>query len=100
MTKINITFSQGNKFSIVDEEKLKALLEESEILAENDTLISDKIRLLKFDNNLFIQEKSDRDEYLIRKINSAEEADEFIKSRMEIYDRMWDGCGCKVDYYS
>jgi len=32
-------------------------------------------------------------------MKNKKEADLFIDERMETYDRMWDGCGCKVDYY-
>jgi len=32
-------------------------------------------------------------------MKTKKEAEEFIKERLEIYNRMWDGCGCKVDYY-
>lgn len=23
----------------------------------------------------------------------------FVKDRLDTYERMWDGCGCKVEYY-
>lgn len=27
------------------------------------------------------------------------EARSFVDGRLETYDNMWNGCGCKVDYY-
>ena len=24
----------------------------------------------------------------------------FVAERMDQYERMWDGCGCRIDYYS
>ena len=41
-----------------------------------------------------------RREFLVRKMNDIETAKELMAKRMEIYEKMWDGCGCKVDYYS
>lgn len=87
------------KYLSISNEELSGLLSQSKILIERDTFISDKIRLLKYEDELIIQEKSTKDELLIRSINSKKEAEEFINQRLEIYEKMWDGCGCKVDYY-
>ena len=92
--------AKKKEYSIINEEDLNILLSESKIIIEKDTLISDKIRLLKFDEDFFIQEKSNKDELIIRLVNSKSEGESFINIRMETYDKMWDGCGCKVEYYS
>ena len=92
--------AKKKEYSIINEEDLNILLSESKIIIEKDTLISDKIRLLKFDEDFFIQEKSNKDELIIRMVSSKSEGESFINNRMEIYDKMWDGCGCKVEYYS
>ena len=97
-SKLSTTL-QKNRYLIINEFELNKLLLKSEIIIEKDTLISDKIRLLKFEDQLIIQEKTTKDEYVIRIIKSLEDGEELIKKRMEIYDKMWDGCGCKVDYY-
>jgi len=33
-------------------------------------------------------------------MNSLKEAEDFVKDRLDFYERKWDGCGCKIDYYS
>jgi hypothetical protein len=38
-------------------------------------------------------------ERVLRRLSDAEEAQRFVKGRLEAYERMWDGCGCKIDYY-
>jgi hypothetical protein len=98
-SKLNIVL-QRKTFLMITEVELNELLLKSKIIVEKDTLISDKIRLLALDNQLILQEKTTKDEYLIRMVKSLKEGKELIKQRMEIYDRMWDGCGCKVDYYN
>jgi len=92
--------TRKNKYIILTESDLKTLLAGCKILQEIETNISDKIRLLKFKDELIIQEKSNKGEFLVRLMKTKKEADEFIKERLEIYDRMWDGCGCRVDYYN
>jgi hypothetical protein len=94
-----ISTAKKNKYSIINKEELDKLLSQSQILVEKDTHISDKIRLLKLDNDLIIQEKTTKDELLIRFVKSKKEAEDLIEQRLEIYDKMWDGCGCKVNYY-
>ena len=94
-----IASAKKKKFSVINEDELNYFLSRSSILIEKDTLISDKIRLLKFKDELILQEKSTKDEYLIRIMKTKKEAEEIIKERLEIYDKMWDGCGCKVNYY-
>ena len=83
------------KYLIISEKELNDLLANSELIIEENTYMSDKIRLLKFNDQLILQEKTTKDEYIIRTINTKEEAEKFINDRLEIYNRMWDGCGAK-----
>ncbi|MBE0570119.1 MAG: hypothetical protein IH618_01125 [Ignavibacteriaceae bacterium] len=94
-----ISSVKKNKYLIISEPELNELLSHSKMIIEENTYISDKIRLLKFHDNLIMQEKTTKDEYLIRVMKSKKETEQLIKQRLEIYNRMWDGCGCKVDYY-
>jgi hypothetical protein len=95
-----IRSAKKKKYLIISRDELDDLLSQSKIVIEKNTYISDKIRLLNFNNDFILQEKTTKDEYIIRIMRTKEEAEELIKDRLEIYNRMWDGCGCKVDYYS
>jgi len=88
-----------SNYLIIDKPDLTPLLERSEIIRTEDTILSDLIRLLKYDNEYFIQETTDKKEIMIRKIISIADADRFIRERLDFYERKWDGCGCKIDYY-
>jgi hypothetical protein len=100
--KLSKTINSVKKIKdlIISEEELDELLSTSELLVEENTYMSDKIRLLKYRDQLILQEKTTKDEYIIRSMNTIEDAEKFINERLEIYNRMWDGCGCKVEYYS
>ncbi|MBK7228654.1 MAG: hypothetical protein IPH97_07280 [Ignavibacteriales bacterium] len=89
----------NSNYLIIEEEDLKPILENSEILRVEETHLSDFIRLIKFEGILFIQELSLKNEIIVRKINSLADADKFIQERLDFYERKWDGCGCKIDYY-
>lgn len=89
----------NSNYLIIKEDELKSVLDNSEIIRAEDTHLSDFIRLLKYESNLFVQEITFKKEIIIRKINSIEEADKFIQERLDFYERKWDGCDCKIDYY-
>lgn len=88
-----------SKYIIIQEDELKNVLDHTDIIRIEDTQLSDLIRLLNYDGKLFIQETTFKKEIIIRKINSMQDADLFIKERLDYYERKWDGCGCKMDYY-
>ncbi len=89
----------NSNYLIIEEDELKSVLDNSEILRVEDTHLSDFIRILKYDGNLFAQEISFKKEIILRKMSSIEDADMFVQERLDYYERKWDGCGCKIDYY-
>lgn len=90
---------KASPFIKLTKEELDIFLACSTIIKEADTCLSDYIRILKYNDEIFIQEVSDKNEILLRRMNSLEEAEQFFKERMDFYDRKWDGCGCKINYY-
>lgn len=94
-----ISSAKKKKYLIISKDELNELLSQSKIVIEENTYISDKIRLLEFKDDLILQEKTTNDEFLIRVMKTKAEAEDLIKQRLEIYNRMWDGCGCRIHYY-
>jgi len=97
--EIKIAGLKSRSYTLLSKTELEELLTRSEILDQRDTLICGPIRILKQDRLLFIQETSNQDEIILRSINSLDQANQFVQERMKIYEKMWDGCGCKIDYY-
>jgi hypothetical protein len=93
------TKALNSTYLIIKENELKSVLENSEIMRIEDTHLSDFIRVLKYKEKLFVQETTFKQEILIRKIDSMKDADFFVQERLDYYERKWDGCGCKIDYY-
>ncbi len=90
---------KDQNFLILPMENLDEILTQVSVLADKDTLMSDHIRLLDWNGVILIQEISSKNELVIRISDSIEQANKFVSERMETYERMWDGCGCKVNYY-
>ncbi|HQF42116.1 MAG TPA: hypothetical protein PK073_04310 [Ignavibacteriaceae bacterium] len=91
--------ASNSKYLIIEDNELDSVLKSTEIIREEDTHLSDFIRLLKVNDTLFIQEITFKKEVLLRKMDSMKDADLFIQERLDYYERKWDGCGCKIDYY-
>jgi hypothetical protein len=89
-----------NPYIILDKNNLNLFLSQVKVLKEENTYLNDFIRILNFNDIICIQETSDKNEIIIRRMNSLKEAEDFVKDRLDFYERKWDGCGCKIDYYS
>jgi len=83
---------------VFDELDLPALLEASELLRDVDTCLAGRIRILVLDGLMLVQEQTPDREVLVRRVGTREAAEAFVDDRLATYERMWDGCGCKVDY--
>lgn len=70
------------------------LIEES-----HQTQLAGELLILRFEEGFFAVEAPSRDARVARLLGGAEEARAFVEKRLEEYERMWDGCGVKVDYY-
>jgi hypothetical protein len=89
----------NSSYLIIEEDELKSVLENSKLIRKEDTHLSDYIRIIRYDSKTFVQEISFKNEIIIRKKNSIEDAEKFVQERLDFYERKWDGCGCKIDYY-
>ncbi|HMU43760.1 MAG TPA: hypothetical protein PKA80_10695 [Ignavibacteriaceae bacterium] len=83
----------------INEFDLKELLNSTSIVREEDSVINDYLRILDLSGTLVFQENDNKGNILIRKIESIETGNKLLESRRKIYENMWNGCGCKIDYY-
>lgn len=74
------------------------LLKIYSIEKEVKTSITGPIQILRLDKEQkLILENDQKGNNYVRIINN-DQLDEFITERLSIYEKMWDGCGCKVFY--
>ena len=78
---------------------LAELLARAEFVHEEDTYLSDMIRILRLDDLVLIQETADKTQIIVRSQPTVDDARTFVARRLETYERMWDGCGCSVSYF-
>lgn len=78
--------------------ELESLLKAARTLRSEDTHMSGWIRILLLGEAVPLQEQTPAGEVLLTKMPSREEAERVVDGRLATYERMWDGCGCRVDY--
>ena len=83
---------------VLEQAECDRLLESAQVLRADDTTLAGAIRILALGELIIVQERSPLGERYVRAMPSREEADRFVDQRLAIYEKMWDGCGCKVDY--
>ncbi|MEJ2580612.1 MAG: hypothetical protein P8127_03075 [Acidobacteriota bacterium] len=83
----------------VDRENLVNLLETAEVLRQDNTCVAGWIRILSIDGAILVQEETPDGNALARRMASIEDANSFVDNRLGTYERMWDGCGCKINYF-
>ena len=74
--------------------------EHFEELERHGTFVVGDLLIVRGETGLAAVEQPFRDKFVLRPLASDEEKDEFVKKRLEKYERIWDGCGCKIDYYN
>ncbi len=65
----------------------------------HNTQLAGDLLIVDMAGQLVAVESPSREARVARLLGGAEEARAFVERRLEEYERMWDGCGVKVDYY-
>jgi len=82
----------------LDHDELQVLLDAADLVRDDDTCLAGRIRILDVDGVTMVQEQAQDGRILVRRIGSEDAAHRLVDDRLATYERMWDGCGCKVDY--
>jgi hypothetical protein len=69
------------------------------VVEQHDTGLRGELLIVEHPTGLAVVEEPSPTERAIRPIASLADAHQLLTDRLATYDRMWDGCGCKIDYY-
>jgi hypothetical protein len=89
---------EGQAILALEREQLPRLLEVADTIRADDTGLAGWIRILSIDGQVVVQEQTPGGEILLRRLASRDAAEQFVDRRLADYERMWDGCGCRIDY--
>jgi len=79
-------------------EEWERIADRFEVLESHDTKLAGMLLLVRDGRGLAVVERPGPGRRVVRRLDGEKEARAFIQERLETYDRMWDGCGCKIDY--
>jgi len=71
-----------------------------EEVARHHTMVAGDLVVVRTRAGLAAVERPIPDERVVRLLGNEATARSFVEHRMAQYERMWDGCGCRVDYYA
>jgi hypothetical protein len=63
------------------------------------TQLAGDLLIVRVGDDLAAVESPSKGARVARLLGGPDDARAFVAKRMEEYERMWDGCGVKVDYY-
>jgi len=65
----------------------------------HNTQLAGHLIVVEVGEDLVAVESPSRDARVARLLGGPDKARAFVQKRLEEYERMWDGCGVKVEYY-
>lgn len=70
-----------------------------EVVERHNTQLAGDLLVIRVGETLAALESPSREARVARLLGGEEEARAFVQKRLDEYERMWDGCGVKVEYY-
>jgi hypothetical protein len=90
---------RAGELVILDEVDWREIAPELEVVARHETFVAGDLVVVRTAAGLAAAERPEEGRRVIRPLGDAGRAEAFIRGRLEAYERMWDGCGCRVDSY-
>lgn len=69
-------------------------------IERHDTYLAGDLLIVRLGGLFAAVEQPSPTERVLRRLTDESEVRRFVQMRLEAYERMWDGCGCKIDYYA
>lgn len=70
-----------------------------EVVARHDTFLRGDLLVVRIPGGLAAVESPLPAERVVRRLPDEASARRFVEERLDTYERMWNGCGCRIDYY-
>ncbi len=89
---------EAGQIVMLDRAEWESASADFELVEEHDTRLSGMLQVVRSAAGLAAIEQPKPDQRVVRPLPDMDAARAFVTDRLETYDRMWDGCGCKIDY--
>ena len=83
----------------IDEQDWLAVADAFPVRERHDTMLAGELLVVQTATGVAaVEQPPSTRQRVVRLLSSEAAARDFVRDRLDTYDRMWDGCGCKVDY--
>ena len=76
----------------------KEIASQFPVVERHDTQLAGHLLIIRLNGEYAAIEQPSRNARVARLLMGLEEVSAFVEKRLSEYERMWDGCGVKVDY--
>ena len=90
---------QGGGTVPLSREEWESVSDAFQVVERHNTQLAGDLLIIRVGRELAALEAPSRDARVARLLGGEKEARAFVGRRLEEYERMWDGCGVKVEYY-
>ena len=77
----------------------EALAPGFDVVEEHDTGLSSSLLIVRGPAGLAAVERPAAGQRVARPLPDLAAVGPFVADRLRAYERMWDGCGCRIDYF-
>lgn len=84
----------------LSEQQWKELEERVRVSESHETGQAGKLLIVQLGGLSAAVESPKPDRRVVRPLNGPAAVRAFVTERLDTYERMWNGCGCKIDYYN
>jgi hypothetical protein len=88
------------RFIVMQLAEWEAVAQQFEVLEAHDTRLAGRLLLVRGAGGLAVVEQPEPKLRVLRPFKDKAAARAFVAARLAAYERMWDGCGCRIDYYN
>ena len=88
-----------HEIAVLETADWTAMADAFDEVERHDTVMAGPLVIIRTAHGLAAVEQPTPSERVVRLVGSAAAAQQFVTGRMAQYERMWDGCGCRIRYY-
>ena len=77
-----------------------AIAGEFDVLESHETNIAGALVVVRAGDRPAAVEQPEDGTRVVRRLDDGDAVRAFVAERLADYERMWDGCGCRIDYYA
>lgn len=89
----------AENFVVLTKDEWEALAPRFGEVERHKTFLAGDLVIVRDDVGPVAVEEPRSQERVVRRLDGEDAVRRFVQDRLDTYERMWDGCGCKVEYY-